>query len=229
VAARIEGIPREKIVVIPNGVDLERFKPRDLYQSKRLFGIDEDSFVIASVGRLSQEKGHRHLFEALAAARPSIPKVTCLMAGDGPLRDTLVAQVRALGLEKVCRFLGDVADVESVLAAADVMVLPSIFEGMPNALLEAMAMGCPVIATAVGGSKELVRPGETGLLVPPRDTASLASALEQFALSFRDHGGMRRRIRDIAAASYGIDSMVRSLEQLYLDQWNSASTQSGSR
>jgi glycosyltransferase involved in cell wall biosynthesis len=228
VSVRVEGIPRHKVVVIPNGVDLHRFAPRDLRIAKARLGLAEDAFVVASVGRLSQEKGHHYLLHALAAVRDAIPSIACLIGGDGPLRHALQSQARALGLEEVCRFLGDVAEIETVFAAADVTVLPSLFEGMPNAVLEAMAMGCPVIATAVGGSLELVRHGETGLLVPPINVKALADALVEIAGSPERRGGMRARSREIAQARHGIDSMIRSVEGLYLEEWDRVTRPPGS-
>src|SRR5439155_14675360 len=97
-----------------------------------------------------------------------------------------------------------------------------MFEGMPNAVLEAMAMGCPVIATAVGGSTELVRHGETGLLVPPADAMALAGALVEIATSAEHRTRMRARSREIAEACHGIDHMIRSVERLYLEEWERA-------
>ncbi len=227
VITRVEGITRQKIVVIPNGVDLHRFAPRDLREARTHWGIEEGMFVVASIGRLSHEKGHRYLLQALAAARSAIPSIVCLIAGDGPLRYTIETHVRTLGLEGVCRFLGDVPAVETVLAAADVAVLPSVFEGMPNVVLEAMAMGCPVIATAVGGSSELVRDGETGFLVPEADAAALADALLELARSPERCSGMRARSREIAKACHGIEHMIHSIEQLYLEEWGRATSQPG--
>src|SRR5207245_2997636 len=130
-------------------------------------------------------------------------------------------------LETLCRFVGDVPAIETVLAAADVAVLPSLFEGMPNVVLEAMAMGCPVIATAVGGSRELVRHGETGLLVPPGDATALASALVDMAASGDRRNRLRIRSREVAVARHGIDRMIRSVERLYLDEWERATERSG--
>lgn len=227
VITRVEGIAREKIVVIPNGVDLHRFAPRDFRDARTHWGIDEGMFVVASVGRLSPEKGHHYLLRALAAARSAIPSIACLIAGDGPLRHEIATQVRTLGLEGVCRFLGEVPAVETVLAAADVAVLPSVFEGMPNIVLEAMAMGCPVIATAVGGSTELVRHGETGFLVPQADAAALADALLELARSPERRSEMRARSREIAKACHGIEHMIHSIEHLYLDEWERATGNRG--
>src|SRR5207253_6012868 len=156
-----ERISRERVVVIPNGVDLERFAPRDRLAARVQYRVGEGAFVVASIGRLGQQKGHTYLLQALAGVHKQIPSLVCLIAGEGPLRQALESEARALGLEGVCRFLGSVRDIETVLAIADVAALPSLYEGMPNVVLEAMAMGCPVIASAVGGSTELVRHGET--------------------------------------------------------------------
>lgn len=217
---RVEGIPRQKVIVIPNGVDLTRFTPRDRQQARANLGINGTPFVIASIGRLSAEKGQDYLIEALVAIRSRIAHPVCLFAGGGPLRDKLESQARLASLDSTCRFLGEVVDVESVFAAADVVVLPSLFEGMPNVVLEAMAMGRPVIASAVGGSTELVRHGETGLLIPPADSAALAHALVSIASSAERRQQMGVRAREVAEAEYGIDGMIRSVENLYLDEWH---------
>jgi glycosyltransferase involved in cell wall biosynthesis len=219
VAVRVEGIPRAKISVIPNGVDLKRFAPRDRSVARAQWQIDKEAFVVASVGRLSPEKGQKYLLQALAAIRHRIPRLICLFAGDGPLRGQLEAEARQLAVEQSCRFLGDVQQVENVFAAADVVALPSMFEGMPNAVLEAMAMGCPVVASAVGGSIELVYEGETGFLVPPADPGALGAALVAVASSVERRKQMRARSRAIAEAYHGIDEMIRSVERVYLDEW----------
>src|SRR5262249_24578197 len=133
VATRVEGIPRQKVTVIRNGVDLERFAPRDRDGARAVLGIASKAFVVASVGRLSPEKGQRYLLRALAVIHARLPALLCLFAGDGPLREELEIEASSLGLGDMCRFLSDVPKVEDVLAAADALVLPSLFEGMPNA------------------------------------------------------------------------------------------------
>jgi L-malate glycosyltransferase len=228
VIVRVEGISKDKVLVVPNGVDLQRFSPRSLSEARANWRVEEHAFVVGSVGRLSPEKGHRYLLEALAIAKKSIPSLVCLIAGDGPLRSQLERQARELGLRDVCRFLGEVSQIETVFAALDVTVLPSLFEGMPNAVLEAMAMGCPVVATAVGGSTELLSQGETGLLVPPADPGALAGAIVRVATSDALRDSMRRRCRAVAEARHGIDGTIRSIEQLYLDEWKRASAARGS-
>src|SRR5262249_3373400 len=151
-AIRIERIPSEKVTVIPNGVDLTRFAPGDRVGARKQWHIAQTARVVAAVGRLSPEKGHQYLLQALADIKNKVPGLVCLLAGDGPLRQQLEAEARSLGIQDVCQFLGDVPQVEQVFAAADVVVLPSLFEGMPNAVLEAMASGRAVVASGVGGA-----------------------------------------------------------------------------
>nr|WP_241158791.1 glycosyltransferase [Nitratidesulfovibrio vulgaris] len=129
------------------------------------------------MGRLSPEKGHIHFLRALARARQTEPRLVGLLAGDGPGADMLRREADMLGLAHAVTFAGHVSRVARVYRALDVAVLPSLSEGMPNAALEAMLHGLPVVASHVGGVPEVVRDGETGLLVPPGDEAQLAAAL----------------------------------------------------
>jgi glycosyltransferase involved in cell wall biosynthesis len=218
-----ERIPREKVIVIPNGVDLDRFRPEDTAPARRALGIAPESFVVSCVGRLHEHKGHRDLLDALAIMQDRVPGLVCLLAGDGPERAHLEQQVKLLRLEGVCRFLGSIDRVETVYSAADVSVLPSRFEGMPNTVLEAMAMGRAVVATAVDGSVELVRPEETGLLVPPGDAPALAAAVLSLARDPNRCRLMGGRARDVAQQEHGIERTIARLEALYAAEWESAS------
>lgn len=141
------------------------------------FGIAADALVAGVVGRLSPEKGHIHFLRALARARQTEPRLVGLLAGDGPGADMLRREADMLGLAHAVTFAGHVSRVARVYRALDVAVLPSLSEGMPNAALEAMLHGLPVVASHVGGVPEVVRDGETGLLVPPGDETQLAAAL----------------------------------------------------
>ena len=217
-----ERIPREKVVVIPNGVDLQRFQPRDRVRARKHLSVAGDAFVVVCIGRLHPQKGHRYLFQALAGICSLIPGLTCLIAGEGPLRSELEAQVRQLDLGAVCRFLGMVDPIEPLYDAADVTVLSSLYEGMPNVVLEAMAMGCPVIATNVAGSVELVEVGVTGLLVPPADVHSLGGALLELANDPKRLVAMRAAARAAAERSHDFERMVGALETLYATEWENA-------
>lgn len=140
-------------------------------------GIAADALVAGVVGRLSPEKGHIHFLRALALARQTEPRLVGLLAGEGPSADMLGREAAKLGLASAVTFAGHVSRVSHVYRALDVAVLPSLSEGMPNAALEAMLHGLPVVASRVGGVPEVVRDGETGLLVTPGDEAQLAAAL----------------------------------------------------
>jgi glycosyltransferase involved in cell wall biosynthesis len=208
--------------VIPNAVDLERFRPGDQIAARRDMGLAPDAFVMACVGRLHPQKGHRYLLEAIAAVRLRIPEFFCLIAGDGPLRGALETEARRNGLGKVCRFLGVQDPIQPLYDAADVIVLPSLYEGMPNVVLEAMAMGRPVIATAVAGSVDLVDAGVTGLLVPPADALALGRAILELATDPERREAMGAAARAVAERSHGIDRMVGSVEALYATEWEDA-------
>lgn len=132
-------------------------------------------YVVLTPARLHPQKGHTYLLAAAA----QIPDVTFVLAGDGPLRADLEAQARQLGVADRCVFLGYRSDIPALLAAADLVVLPSLYEGLPVSILEAMAAERPIVATAIGGTDEAVIAERTGLLVPPRDTGALVSAIRR--------------------------------------------------
>lgn len=175
-----EGVIRKRATVIPNGIDLA---PWDAMPEKALarkeMDIPASAKVIATLGRLHEQKGHVHLLEAAKKLIPEHPDALFLIAGYGPLRGQLENLAQELGIQKHVRFLGYRSDVTRILAAADIFALPSLWEGMSNALLEAMAAGKPVVATDIDGNLEQVVSGETGLLVPPGNVESLANALTE--------------------------------------------------
>jgi glycosyltransferase involved in cell wall biosynthesis len=165
-------VPARKVQVIRNGIDPGRYcrAPDPALRASLDAGARP---IVLCVARLDRQKGHRHLVEAAGA----VPDAVFVLAGGGEERAALEAQVRNLGLSDRFRFLGQRADVPDLLAACDLLVLPSLFEGLPLAVLEAMAAGKPVVATAVGGTDEAVVHGETGLLVPAADSAALAAGI----------------------------------------------------
>jgi glycosyltransferase involved in cell wall biosynthesis len=133
------------------------------------------AYVVLTPARLHPQKGHAYLIAAMA----EVPAATFVFAGDGPLRSELEALARERGVAERCVFLGERSDVPDLLAAADLVVLPSLFEGLPVSVLEAMAAERPVIATAIGGTDEAITSEASGLLVPPRDPAALAAAIRR--------------------------------------------------
>lgn len=155
--------------VIPNGVDCARFTPSP---------ISEGPPTVVMVAHLRHQKAHERFLRAFSIVRGQIPDARAVLVGDGPRRHELEQLVTELGLEGAVRFVGVVTDTRPYLAQATVVALTSPYEGSPNALLEAMASGRPVVATAVGGVPELVEHGREGLLVEPTDAAVAAALIE---------------------------------------------------
>jgi glycosyltransferase involved in cell wall biosynthesis len=168
-----------KLSVIPNGVDVAQYRRRlSPAAAREALGLPAGAGrVLSVVGRLEEQKGHRYLLDAFAAVLRAVPDAHLALAGDGTLRGALIGQAQSLGIDRHVHFLGHCRNVQAILDASDVFVLPSLWEAMPFALLEAMAAGLPVVATAVAGVPELVVEGETGFLVPPADTEALREAL----------------------------------------------------
>lgn len=170
------GLDRRRVRVIPNGVDYERFAqatPVDLSSE----GVPAEARVAVFVGRLDPQKAPEQWLRAFAELAERFPDLHTVLVGDGPLRSALQAQAAAAGLQTRVHFLGRRNDVPGLLRRADCFVLTSRWEGMPNVLLEAMAAGRPCVATAVEGVTELLRPRETGWLVPCGDPQALAAAV----------------------------------------------------
>jgi len=179
-AAERLGRPRREVRVVPNGADTRVFFPRDRAEARSRLGLPADERIVTYVGKLVPRKGVDTLVDAmgLLTRRPGGAPLL-VAAGIGELRDDLEARARALGVAGRVRFVGKVGhdDVPWWMAAGDVFALPSLSEGLPTVVCEAMAVGRPVVATAVDGTPEIVDEDETGYLVPPREPAALAEAL----------------------------------------------------
>jgi glycosyltransferase involved in cell wall biosynthesis len=203
--------------LIPSGVDVDRFaNGPSPAEAKRALGLDARQPVVGTIGRLEPRKGHEHFLEAartmLGRANGLCPQV--LIVGAGPLRERLAQRAVELGVAPIVRFPGSFADVRLPLAAMDVFVLPSNTEGMSNALLEAMAARRPVVATAVGGTREVLD-GGAGVLVPPGNPEMLAGEIMKLLAdperAARFGEAAQRRVEQCFAAP----AMVRWLEALY--------------
>jgi glycosyltransferase involved in cell wall biosynthesis len=201
-----QGLPENKLVTIPNGIDLSLFSATD----------PQPSGPIIFVGRLSPEKDLPTLLRAVAIAVREEPSFRLHLVGAGPSYSELQRLGEQLGLGRHVAFLGQTNDVAGVLAGASLFVLSSITEGISLALLEAMARGLPVVATAVGGNTEVVVDGETGLLVPPQSPAELAAAMLKLYRQpdLARQMGVNGRMR--VEARFDSRTMVAHYESLYL-------------
>jgi glycosyltransferase involved in cell wall biosynthesis len=204
---RSEGIPAARIHVIPNGVDCDLFTVPPRQRPIRR---------IVTVANLRLEKGHDTLIAAMSLLAGRHPDVEVVIVGDGPLRSTLVRQVNLRGLRSRIRFLGERPDIASQLAGADLFVLPSRTEACPNAVLEAMSSGLPIVATRVGGVPELIEDGIDGLLVPADEPNELAGAIESLIEQPARADALGRAARQKAEQRFAFDRMVGGFEHLYL-------------
>lgn len=204
-----DGVPGERVAVITNGIDPSIF-------SERQYAVRPHR--IAMVACLREEKRIDVLIAAAPRVLASHPDAQFLIVGDGPCRAELVAQARACGVFDRFQFLGHRDDVPELLAKADLLVLPSEMEAFPNAIIEAMAAGLPVVATAVGGIPELVEDGRTGRLVPPGNPEALAAALVE-VLSEPDRAAEYGRAgRRSVEQTYSFERMVEQFETLYVSE-----------
>jgi glycosyltransferase involved in cell wall biosynthesis len=206
------GVPRARITVIENGVDASRFE--GVVPDREVLGVNGGP-VIGSVGCLAVRKDYGTLLAALAELRRRGRVFRAVLVGDGPERKSLEARTHELGLDGIVSFLGERPDVERLLPGMDVFVLSSREEGIPNALLEAMAAGRPAVVTDVGGNREVLTDGDTGWIVPAAAPGPLADALDQ-ALSSPDEARRRgNRAREVTLEQRGIGVMVRRHEAFY--------------
>jgi L-malate glycosyltransferase len=209
---RREGVPARKIHTIPNGVDLDAFSHRR--ESAPRESPAGGRARIITVANLRPEKGHDTLLAAAARVLEVRPDAEWSIVGDGPLRPALEREAAARGLAGRVHFLGERRDVAALLAASDLFVLPSRWEASPNALIEAMAAGLPVVATRVGGIPELVDDGTTGVLVGVDDAAAMSG--EILALLQRpDRAAALGRAAGASVARFSFDRMVARFAHLY--------------
>lgn len=210
------GVADGKIAVVRNGLDIETLAgPRKGLSSEEPIRIPEGHAVFSVVGRLFPDKGHRFFLEAFAAIRRRHPLITALIVGDGPHRDAIAGHIAALGLEDLVVMCGVRTDMQYVYGLTDVLVIPSLREGLPYTLLEAMASRLLVVATAVGDIPAVVEDGVTGLLVPPGDAAALEAAMEKLLQGPDGAVRMGERAFDRVTTAFSGEQMARETEAVY--------------
>jgi glycosyltransferase involved in cell wall biosynthesis len=202
------GLPPSRLTVVPNGVDTDFFQPGPN-------GRSEDPPVLLSVARLVPDKDHDTMLAAFSRLTQRHPGAQLWLVGNGPRREVLEHKVRDLGLTERVKFLPVAKDIRHLYHQADVFVLSSVAEGLPNVVLEAMAAGLPVVATRVGGLPEAVVPEDTGLLVSPRDVAGLAAALGRLLTDPRARRDLGRRGRERVLERFSFEAMVSSHEEVW--------------
>jgi len=210
----------DQVVTVPNGVDVEamlRLTAEERARKRQFLGLNLDDVVIGTVARLAKEKDFETFLRAIARAREKLPPLRSVIVGEGPLRAQLESFASSLGLANFVQFLGERKDVGEVIQCYDAFLLTSVIEGMPNAVMESQLLGVPVVATRAGGTVDLIRDGETGLLASIGDYQALASCIVRLFTE----DGLWGRISLAAAKQiregYTIEQLVTRTEAVYQD------------
>jgi L-malate glycosyltransferase len=210
-----DGFAPEKVRVIHNGIDIEKFhasRTVDLFR-----GVDHGKIIVIVGNMHTDVKGHPWLIASARAVTREFPSTRFVLVGDGKQRASFEGQVKELGLEREFLFLGRRSDIPEILASCDIAVLPSRAEGLSNAVLEYMAARLPTIVSRVGGNAELVEDGVTGLVVPPEDSSALSAAM----LKLLRDPGMARQMgaagHEFAIRSFSFERLVRDVDALYTE------------
>jgi len=211
------GCPPARLVTIHNAVEIPQMGQVGVSQVRHELGLPSDGPVLAVVGRLSPEKGQGYFVDAMAEVSRAVPGVRGLIVGEGPEEGRLRGRVAALGMQNVIHFLGYRRDMDRIYPGIDVLVLPSLSEGLPNVVLEAMAHGRPVIGTRVGGVPEVVDDGVTGLVVAPQDASALARAMLTLLRDPARCAAMGRAARERINRNFSPGARAERILTLYED------------
>jgi len=218
-ATQTEGVNPEKIKLILNGIEIpseDSFDQADVQVVRREFDVKEDGQLVISVGRLTSQKGHAVLLDAVPDVLARFSNTVIAIVGDGPLRESLIEQAISLGIEEAVRFMGVRDDVFRLLNAVDLFAMPSLSEGLPMALLEAMGMGVPILASKLEGIASVVEHEKHGLLIPSGEVESLSLSL----IRLLEDSSLREKLaiagKRLVLDNYTLDRMCEEYEQVFL-------------
>lgn len=210
----IEKVSSEKITVVYNGMEkLREPTAESIAQTRENLGKLHKT-VILLIGRLHEEKGHRYLFEAIPKIKDKVGEVSILLAGDGPQKVQIEAEAKQFGVEKDVHFLGRRYDIPELLQIASIAVMPSLAESFGFVALEAMSMGTPLVASDAGGLVEVVKDGETGIIVPKADSSAIAEAVGRVLQSFELQSKFKENCPK-HVEKFTFEKMIRGYERVY--------------
>jgi glycosyltransferase involved in cell wall biosynthesis len=214
---RYDKINPSKIEVINNGVDTLIFRPQSKdYELLKSLGINNDDIVIGFVGRIVPAKGLEYLLEAFSYLKKEINNIKLLIVGDGAILKDLKNYSIELGISKYSIFTGERQDIQKILSCIDIFVMPSIAEGLPNALLEAMSSGKTVVTTKVGGIPEIIKDRFNGLIIPDKNSEMLAKAIKELITDKDLSEKLGENARHFIIENYSIEAVNKKWETLYL-------------
>lgn len=208
------GLPPEKVQSIFTGINTRRFTAGSKIEAREKLGLDVNAIWIGIIATLRSWKGHKYLLKAIAELND--PRIRLVIVGDGPQRDKLNRLTVELGLARAVRFAGQQRDVVPWLQALDVFTLPSYAnEGVSQAVMQAMAVGLPVITTPIGSSADVIKAGLTGILVPPKDSNSLAQAIRKLIDNPQEASRLGDGARSFALENCGLERMITRMEAAF--------------
>ncbi len=216
-------IPEGKVVKIYNGIEIEKYRPNgkevrsQKSEVRREFGLAKDAPVIGAIGRMVWQKGFEYLIESIPTIIETLPQSKILIVGDGPpLRERLEALSKELGVRDNVIFAGFRNDIKEILSAVDLLVVPSLLEGFPMIILEAMAMAKPIVATNIDGITEQITDGVNGILIPPKDPSALAKSVVRVLNDKELARTMGLAAREKVKQEFSVEKMVAKTEKIYL-------------
>lgn len=212
----------EKMIVVKNGIDFSKYQKLEVNNKVnkiRELNLESSRPIVGTVARLHRQKGLVYLLKAANKISQVFPEVKILIIGEGPSRKKLEKQVNRLGLEKWVKLMGERSDVPELLSLFDVFILPSLWEGLPYALIEAAALEKPVVATCVDGIKEIVKDGETGILVPSKESEILAQKVISILQDREYASRLGEKLKQYIAPQYNLSRMIEEYQNLYLKEW----------
>lgn len=212
---RKDRIPAGRIEVIENGVDIRKFQNAAPLQLRQQLGISNDASLILAVGRLEIIKGQHHLIKAMALTAQKNEPIHLILAGDGTQKAYLKRQSQKLGVVDRVHFLGPRQDIPELMASCDLLVIPSESEGLPFVLLEAMASGLPVVSAAVGRIPQIIGKNERGILVPPRNSEAMATAIWEIVEESEKRRQMVERATSYLQVNYSQKMMLSRYAETY--------------
>jgi glycosyltransferase involved in cell wall biosynthesis len=210
--------PAAKVAVIHSSVDIQRFRTlSSRIEARQRLNLPKDGLILVCVASLTEQKGHRYLLEAMREVSAAFPETLLLLVGDGELREQLEQGARQKLLNGTVRFLGRRMDIPLLLAASDLFVLSSLWEGLPLVLAEAAAAGVPAVATNVDGIPEVIDDGVTGLLVPPQNSEVLAAAILTLLRNPEHRIEIGKRAHQLINERFSMSRIARDVESLYFE------------
>jgi glycosyltransferase involved in cell wall biosynthesis len=210
-----DGIPAERIFVVHSGIDPDRFVNESSEHLISEFGIKSDEKIVINVAHLAGHKGQKYLVRAIPAVLERFPRARFFIVGGGELMEELKALAVSIGLNEELVFTGFREDVGAFYRLADLFVMSSVQEGLGTAVLDAMALGKPVVATHSGGIPEIIQDGQTGRLVTPADPAALAEGIIELLTNAEQAKRMASRGKEVVKRNFSVDAMVDKNIEVY--------------